>query len=136
MKVRRVWPFAGFGRGILPLIAVSGLIGSRPALGDNGAAGIAYPAKGIKVDGDLGDWPADARSSRSSGSSSAINPRVTRISCSSGLPSIPLSTALFVGVEVNDDSIVPDKPGQRDTAWDARMAARCFWTRTGLLMGP
>ena len=33
------------------------LIGSSPTYGQNGAVGIAYPAKGITVDGDLGDWP-------------------------------------------------------------------------------
>ena len=44
-------------RRLVALFAAVMLIGSSPAYGQNGAVGIAYPAKGITIDGDLGDWP-------------------------------------------------------------------------------
>ncbi len=46
-------------RRLVALFAGLMLGGSSPAYSQNGAVGIAYPVKGISVDGDLSDWPKD-----------------------------------------------------------------------------
>ena len=47
-------------RRVLSLFAAMMFLLSSPTHGQNGSVGVVYPADGIKIDGDLGDWPKDA----------------------------------------------------------------------------
>ncbi|APW61785.1 serine hydrolase [Paludisphaera borealis] len=97
------------------------LIGAKSTLGQNGAVGIAYPAQGITIDGDLGDWPVGLKTYP-----------IERIEFGDKLKGEddlkahfrfaynPGEHALYVAVEVEDDSAVLDKPGVGDVAWDAQ----------------
>ena len=47
-------------RHLVSLFVISILLGLSPAYGQNGSVGVAYPATGINIDGDLSDWPKNA----------------------------------------------------------------------------
>ncbi len=47
-------------RRLLSLFAAMMFLLSSPTYGQNGSIGVVYPAAGIKIDGDLGDWPKSA----------------------------------------------------------------------------
>ena len=68
-----VAPHRPYDRGLVALFAAVMLIASSPTYGQNGAVGIAYPAKGITVDGDLSDWPKTCKRTPSNASSSATS---------------------------------------------------------------
>ena len=59
MKAHRTWLSLRWR--LVALFAAFMVIESYPAYGQNGAVGIAYPAKGITIDGDLSDWPKGLR---------------------------------------------------------------------------
>jgi CubicO group peptidase (beta-lactamase class C family) len=106
-------------RRLISLVAAVIVIGSYPAYGQNGAVGIAYPAKGIVVDGDLGDWPKGLQTYP-----------IDRIEYGDKLGGKddleahfrlaydPGERAVYVAVEVRDDSSVLDGPG--GMSWDAQ----------------
>ncbi|QDV39091.1 serine hydrolase [Tautonia plasticadhaerens] len=106
-------------RGPLLLFIGAILIGSPPAYGQNGAHGLAYPAKGIVVDGDLGDWPEEARTYPIARVEYGDEPDGgDDLDARFRLAYDPEEGALYVAVEVRDDSVVPDPPGS--VAWDAQ----------------
>ena len=54
-------PFSfSIDRRLVSILAAMMLLGSSPIYGQNGSVGVAFPATGIKIDGDLSDWPKDA----------------------------------------------------------------------------
>jgi CubicO group peptidase (beta-lactamase class C family) len=90
-----------------------------PAYGQNGSVGVAYPAAGIRIDGDLSDWPKDAPTypiarveyGEKLAGKDDLNARFR-------MAYIVAEHALYVAVEVNDDSVVLDGPGI--ARWDAQ----------------
>jgi CubicO group peptidase (beta-lactamase class C family) len=113
------------GRRLVALFGAVMLIGSSPIYGQNGAVGIAYPAKGITIDGNLSDWPKDLRTYP-----------IERIEYGDKLAGKDdldahfriaydaSEHALYIGVEVRDDSLVLDRPG--DPVWDAQDGCELF----------
>jgi hypothetical protein len=112
-------------RRLVSLVAAAIILGSSPAFGQNGSVGVAYPATGIKIDGDLGDWPKNATTYP-----------IARVEYGDKLASTTDLKAqfrmaydvaehvLYVGVEVNDDSIVLDGPGV--ARWDSQDGCEIF----------
>ena len=94
------------------LVAVAMLLGPSPTYRQNGSVGVAYPATGIKIDGDLSDWPKNATTYP-----------VARVEYGDKLASKDdldaqfrmaynvAEHALYVAVEVSDNSVVLDGPG-------------------------
>src|SRR5271155_2738988 len=103
---------------LLSLFAAAIFLGSSPAFGQNGSVGVAYPATGIKIDGDLSDWPKNA-----------MTYPIARVEFGEKLAGendlkaqfrLAYNVAehvLYVGVELSDDSIVLDGPGV--ARWDS-----------------
>ncbi len=89
------------------------LIGSYSTYGQNGAVGIAFPAQGITIDGDLADWPVGMRTypieciefGDKLGGKGDLKAHF-RIAYNAA------EHALYVAVEVQDDSVVLDGPGE------------------------
>jgi hypothetical protein len=106
------------GRGLVAVLAAV-LVNCCPTYGQNGAVGVACPARGITVDGELSDWPAGLQShpigrialgDRPGGEDDVKAP--FRIAHDAG------SRALDVAVEVRDDPVVLDGPGE--APWDGQ----------------
>ena len=112
-------------RRLVALLAVVMLIASSSAHGQNGAVGIAYPARGITVDGDLSDWPKGLRTypieciefGDKLGGKDDLEAHF-RIAYNAG------ERALYIAVEVRDDSIVLDGPGE--AVWNAQDSCELF----------
>jgi CubicO group peptidase (beta-lactamase class C family) len=104
---------------LVALCAAVMLIASCPTYGQNGAVGVAFPVQGITVDGDLGDWPMGLQTypierieyGDKLGGKDDLKAHF-RIAYSAG------EHALYVAVEVRDDSIVLDGPGE--LLWNAQ----------------
>ena len=100
------------GRRLIVFFAAAMLIGSTQAHGHNGAVVGARPVKGITIDGDLTDWPNDVPTHPIArlefgdklGDKEDLNARF-RIAYDAG------EHALYVAVEVRDDSMVIDGYG-------------------------
>ena len=112
-------------RRLVGLVAAVMLLGTQPTYGQNGAVGIAYPAKGITVDGDLSDWPGGLKSYPIERVESGDNlvgkddlKACFRIAYDAS------GHALYVAVEVDDDSIVLDGPGE--ARWDTQDGCELF----------
>jgi len=106
-------------RHVVSLVAAAMLLGASPTYGQNGSVGVAYPATGIKIDGDLSDWPKNATTYPAA--------RVEHGDKLAGKDDLSAQFrvaynvaehALYVAVEVSDDSIVLDGPGV--ARWDAQ----------------
>jgi CubicO group peptidase (beta-lactamase class C family) len=117
---------APLGRWIIALLAATILVGSRSAYGQNGAVGIAYPvAKGIAVDGDLDDWPKGLQAYAIGRIESGDKLRGRDdLEARFRLAYSPGERALYVAVEVRDDSVVVDVPG--DISWNAQDGCELF----------
>ena len=112
-------------RHILFLFAVTMFLLPIPTYAQNGSVGVVHPAAGIKIDGDLGDWPKDA----------ATYP-IARVEYGDKLAGkddlkaqfratyVVAEQALYVAVEVSDDSIVLDGPGV--ARWDGQDGCEIF----------
>lgn len=88
------------------------LLLSRPTLAHNGAMAIAVPVKGIKVDGDLSDWPAGMRRypiARPEFGDKPKGPADFQGEFRIGYNS--QENALYVAVEVQDESVVKEAAG-------------------------
>ena len=112
-------------RRIVALFASVLLGATSPGYSQNGAVGIAYPTKGITVDGDLSDWPKDLQTYRIQrvefGDKLADKDDLNahfRIAYNAG------ERALYLAVEVRDDSLVLDGPGQ--PVWNAQDGCELF----------
>jgi CubicO group peptidase (beta-lactamase class C family) len=112
-------------RRLIVLFAAAMLFEAIPTYGQNGAVGIAHPAKGITVDGDLSDWPKGLQtypierieSGDKLGGEDDLKAHF-RIAYNAG------EHALYVAVEVRDDSIVLDGPGE--PLWNAQDSCELF----------
>jgi CubicO group peptidase (beta-lactamase class C family) len=101
------------------------LIRSYAAYGQNGAVGIAFPAKGITIDGDLADWPKGLERypieriefGDKLGGDDDLKAHF-RIAYNAS------ERALYVAVEVRDDSVVLDGPGEAQ--WNAQDGCDLF----------
>ena len=112
-------------RHLVSLVAAAMLLGASPTYGQNGSVGVAYPATGIKIDGDLSDWPKNATTYP-----------VARVEYGDKLAGKDdldaqfrvaynvAEHALYVAVEVSDNSIVLDGPGV--ARWDAQDGCEVF----------
>jgi CubicO group peptidase (beta-lactamase class C family) len=110
---------------LIVLFAAVMLVELSPTYGQNGAVGIAYPAKGITVDGDLSDWPKGLQTYPieliETGDKLVGKDDLRahfRIAYNAG------EHALYVAVEVQDDSIVLDGPGE--AMWNAQDSCELF----------
>ncbi|MHC5538031.1 serine hydrolase [Singulisphaera rosea] len=101
------------------------LLGSGSASGQTGVVGIAYPANGITIDGNLGDWPKGLQAfpidrveygDRLGGDRD--------LKAHFRLAYNPGEHALYVAVEVDDDSTILDGPGE--SRWDGRDGCEVF----------
>ena len=96
-----------------------------PVYGQNGAVGIAFPATGITVDGDLCDWPKNLETypiERIEFGDKLANDN--DLKAHFRLAYNPGERALYVAVEVRDDSIVLDGPGE--PVWNAQDGCELF----------
>ena len=121
----RPYPLSIDVRHLVSLFVISILLGSSPTYGQNGSVGVAYPATGINIDGDLSDWPKNATTYP-----------IARVEYGDKLAGkddlnakfrvayIVAEHALYVAVEVSDDSIVLDGPGV--ARWDAQDGCEVF----------
>ncbi len=99
--------FRGLAAWLLLLIAA-------PADAHNGAAAVALPGRGITVDGDLGDWPADAARYPVANTEFGVNPRDSLdLRAQVRFAWDPAASALYVGVDVEDESTVFDDSASR-----------------------
>lgn len=111
--------------GGLVVLGATLLFGSGPAYGQNGVVGIAYPADGITIDGDLGDWPKGLQAypidrveyGNKLGGEHDLKAHFR-------LAFNPGERALYVAIEVDDDSTVLDGPGE--TRWDGQDGCEVF----------
>jgi CubicO group peptidase (beta-lactamase class C family) len=110
---------------LVALFAAMIFIGSSPTYGQNGALGIAYPVKEITIDGDLSDWPKSLQTfpieriefGDKLGGKDDLKAHF-RIAYNLG------ERALFVAVVVQDDSVVPDGPGE--ALWNTQDSCELF----------
>ncbi|MHC5538555.1 serine hydrolase [Singulisphaera rosea] len=110
---------------LVSLVAATMFLGSSPTYGQNGSVGVAYPATGIIIDGDLSDWPKNATTYPISrveygdklAGKDDLNARFR-------MAYLVAEHALYVAVEVNDNSIVLDHPGT--AVWDAQDGCELF----------
>ncbi len=110
---------------LVSLFTAAMFLGSSPTYGQNGSVGVAYPATGIKIDGELSDWPKNATTypiarvehgDKLAGKDD-LNAQF-RVAYSVA------EHALYVAVEVSDNSIVLDGPGV--ARWDAQDGCELF----------
>lgn len=110
---------------LLAFAAVAMLVTACPVYGQNGAIGTAFPASGITVDGDLSDWPKGLKTypiERLEFGDKLANDR--DLKASFRLAYNPGERALYVGVEVLDDSMVLDGPGE--PVWNGQDGCEVF----------
>ncbi len=110
---------------LVSLFTAAMFLGSSPTYGQNGSVGVAYPATVIKIDGELSDWPKNATTypiarvehgDKLAGKDD-LNAQF-RVAYSVA------EHALYVAVEVSDNSIVLDGPGV--ARWDAQDGCELF----------
>jgi hypothetical protein len=112
---------------IVILLALAGLLVHSPGTthGQNGTLGVAYPIQGITIDGDLTDWPKELRSypieriefgDTFSGSDD--------LKASFRIGYNPSEHALCVAVEVRDNSVVLEAPGE--LSWNGQDGCDLF----------
>jgi CubicO group peptidase (beta-lactamase class C family) len=123
MKASRTAP--SIDRKLLAISIALLIVSPSAACGQNGAVGIAYPTKGITIDGDLGDWPVGLHKYP-----------IERIEFGDKLHDDKdlkahfriafnqAEHAIYVGVEVQDDSLVLDGAGE--PAWNAQDGCELF----------
>ncbi len=112
-------------RGLVALFAAVMLIASSPTYGQNGAVGFAYPEKGITVDGDLSDWPKTLQTYPIERIEFGDKPGGhDDLKAQFRIAYNPGERALYVAVEVQDDSVVLDGPGE--VVWNAQDGCELF----------
>lgn len=114
-----------FARRLAALLAAIIFLGLIPAYGQNGSVGVARPATGIKIDGDLSDWPKDATTypiARVEFGDKLAGKDDLRAKYR--LAYSAAEHALLIAVEVEDDSVVPGGPGA--ARWDAQDGCEIF----------
>ncbi len=104
---------------ILSIIMLLVLLFNRSSWAHNGAVAIAFPVKGIVVDGDLKDWPPDAQKYPIALREYGVNPRdaqdfqgIFRLGYDAR------ENALYIAVEVQDESTVIDTTA--GARWDTQ----------------
>ncbi|MBT6145530.1 MAG: hypothetical protein HOH74_08885, partial [Gemmatimonadetes bacterium] len=85
----------------------------EPTQGHNGAVALAVPVTGITVDGDLSDWPQDMVSYpiRETNFASQPHSDFRDLEASFRIGYSATEGALYIGVEVHDDSVIVTAPG-------------------------
>ena len=112
-------------RCLVSVIAAAIILGSGPTYGQNGSFGVAYPATGIKIDGELSDWPKNATTypiARVEHGDKLAGKN--DLNAQFRMAYNVAEHALYVAVEVSDDSIVLDGPG--DARWDSQDGCEIF----------
>ncbi len=107
------------------LVAATLVAGARLTYADNGSVGVAYPATGITIDGDLSDWPKDAHTypiARVEYGDKLSGPK--DLGAHYRVAYNAAEHSLYVAVSVSDDSIVLDAPGL--ARWDAQDGCEIF----------
>ena len=116
------------------LVAGALWLGAGTTYGQNGSVGVAHPAAGIKIDGDLGDWPKDAATypiARAEYGDKLAGKDDLKARFRAAYSVV--EHALFVGVEVDDDSIV--LVGPEVTNWDAQDGCEIYLNASHLGAG-
>ena len=103
-----------------PILAVfASALGLGSAYGQNGSVGVAHPAGVITVDGDLRDWPVGLKDYPIGRIEFGDRPGGDGdLKAHFRAAYNPAERALYVAVEVRDDSVVLDGPGE--LKWDAQ----------------
>ncbi len=87
--------------------------------GHNGAVVCAYPLEGITIDGSLDDWPKHAVAVAANGAVQGDKPtNPDDLNCRFRVGYSPANSALYIAIEVTDDSLVVDP--SIEGAWDAQ----------------
>ncbi len=113
------------GRGRFTLLAALAFVGSGSAYGQNGSVGVAYPASGITIDGNLADWPKGLRDYPIARIEDGDKPGgEADLKAHFRIAYNPGEGALYVAVEVRDDSIILD--GSGEPVWNAQDGCELF----------
>ena len=118
IRFARHYPFVAYA-------AAAMLIGACPVYGQNGAIGTAFPATGITVDGDPSDWAKNLKTypiERIESGDKLTNDN--DLKANFRLAYNPGERALYVAVEVLDDSTVLDGPDE--PVWNAQDGCELF----------
>jgi hypothetical protein len=103
---------------LLPLLLLL-LLHPLPSHSHNGAVAIAVPVEGIVVDGDLSDWPEGMREYPIERCEYGDAPKDSLdFQGSFRIGFNEKENVLFLGVEMDDDSIVIDTTTVNDSPWD------------------
>jgi CubicO group peptidase (beta-lactamase class C family) len=104
---------------ILPLLLLT-LLFPHPSQAHNGAVAIAVPVEGIVIDGDLSDWPEGMRVYSIKLPEYGVAPRDSLdFKGSFRIGFNGEENALYVAVEVRDDSVIIDTTTVNHLSWDA-----------------
>ncbi|MFA6108775.1 MAG: two-component regulator propeller domain-containing protein [Candidatus Latescibacterota bacterium] len=102
------------GLRFLVVIVLVAVALSRPAAAHNGAVAVAVPLRGITVDGDLSDWPANLRSYPIALTEYGVSPKGPEdYQGSFRVGFDPEAAVLLVAIETHDDSHVIDRTPSR-----------------------
>jgi len=101
---------------ILGLLLLFTLLHPHPSQAHNGAVAIAVPVEGITIDGDLSDWPEDMRRYPTILPESGVRPKdLNDFQGSFRIGYNDQENALYIAVEVQDESVVIDTTATWDT---------------------
>ena len=113
----------------LRLLILLALVLPAPAPAHNGAVAVAVPVAGITVDGELDDWPPDmVRYWLGPQGGNALD-GWTDLSGAFRVGYNPVENALYVALEIADDSVVWQAPGQT-VHWRAQDVSEIYLEAT------
>ena len=102
------------------------LLHPHPSHAHNGAVAIAVPVEGIVVDGDLSDWPQGMTRYSIELPESGVAPKDSvDFKASFRIGYNPEENALYVAVEVRDESVVKESKGEID--WDTQETCEIYF---------
>jgi hypothetical protein len=128
--------FTQFGWALIVAAAVGG---PHRLAADNGDVALGVPVEGIEIDGDLSDWPAHMRRYEITQDPTGSPPSDAADFAAWFMAGYSVEeNALFVGIEVQDESIVvgdPDMPASIQN-WNAADGVEVYVGRNGSAAPP
>ncbi|WZP00792.1 serine hydrolase [Isosphaeraceae bacterium EP7] len=116
-------------------LALATLIAPGRSFGHNGAVAVAYPARGIVVDGNLSDWPAGLKAQPIARVEDGDTLKgEADLAATFRIAYDAQEHAIYVAVEVKDDSVIADGPGK--PTWNSQDSCELFLDATHAATGP